>query len=166
MQRFAESRLESVMTWEKSCFLNRWDYHQRKTTECADDGFKRKVRGIFLLNIHLVQSFVSLQWVDFAPSTSTRRVTQCSSDDGGRWWIAQCAREGWFEPHVKRQVERAARLNGLSAWERIPFKGNGLTLTWSCRLRESIRWVLVSDHAHSAFKMRRRRPKQKENEIV
>ncbi len=166
MRRFAESRLESVVTWGGGCFLNRWGYHQRETTGCADDGFERKVREIFLLNIHLVQSFVGLQWAGFAPSIPARRVTQCSSDDGDRWWIAQCAREEWFEPHVKRQVERAARLNGLSAWGRISFKEGDLTLTWSCHLRESVRWILVSDHAHSALKMRRRRSKQKENEIV
>ncbi len=59
MRRFAESGLGSVVTWGGGCFLNRWGYHQRETTGCADGEFERKVRGMFLLNIHLEQSFVS-----------------------------------------------------------------------------------------------------------
>lgn len=53
-------KLESMMIWErKDCFLNKWNYHQREMTECADDEFKRKVERMFLLNLHLKQSFVS-----------------------------------------------------------------------------------------------------------
>ncbi len=103
---------------------------------------------------------VGLQWAGSAPSTPARRITQCPSGDGGRWWIAQCAREGtgplgvarcphgavvqrvcqwasedavkgrWFEPQVKRQIERAARLDGSvrGGGYRLP-KGGGLTPT-------------------------------------